>query len=97
MTASADHDAAIRAHILHGLADAAEQCEKKAGDYKAAGDAASADFMAHAAMRYRQAAVSTPGAWAIADQALIELAMAAGNPTTEACAARDTEEIPRVH
>lgn len=97
MNAMAERDREICSAILRNLANVAELCEQLADGYSTAGDQENGDYLFQAARRYRQAATAAPGAWAAADRLLTLRAAAAVDPETAACAARDTEEMPRVH
>lgn len=94
---SSDRDTEVKSSILRNLDSAARECERHAAGYSAAGDTDSAIDLHTAALRYRQIAARAMGNWADADQLAALRANAAADPETEACAVRDTEEIPRVH
>ena len=101
MSSISDRDAEIRSSILRNLTTVAVDCEALAAGYSADNLTDDAVYMHTAALRYRQLAARAIGNWADADQLTALTANAARDSAwdaeTAACAARDTEEIPRVH
>ncbi|HEY0935888.1 MAG TPA: hypothetical protein VGD91_19380 [Trebonia sp.] len=94
---TSERDAEVCASILRNLLDAARDCEQLAAGYSADGDSESAADTHVAALRYRQLAARAMGCWADADHLASLVANAAADPESEACAAQETQEIPRVH
>lgn len=97
MSATAYRDIDTTAGILRSLHQVANECDYLANGYRADGDPDAADDMDEAARRYRQLIAVAPTAWAGADQIDALCMPPAADAETEACAAQDTEEIPRVH
>lgn len=97
MAATTYRDIDTTTGILRSLHQVANKCDYLANAYRADGAPDAADDMAETARRYRQLIAVAPVAWAGADQIDALCTPAAMDTETAACAAQDTEEIPRVH
>lgn len=97
MSTTSQRDYEVKSSIVRNLDSAARECEQLAADCAAADDIESSVDLHMAALRYRQLAARAPGNWADADALAALTANAAADPDAEAYAARDTEEMPRVH
>lgn len=96
MSTSAYRDLDARDGILRSLHQCANECDYLANAYRADGAPDAADDLAETARRYRQLIAVAPVAWAGADQIDALCTPPAHDAETAACAAQDTEEIPRV-
>lgn len=92
-----DRDHEITASIQRSWQQVLELCEQLAAGYHAAGDAENGAYLDHTVLRYRQAIDGARREWGAADRRDALRELAAIDPETEAYAARDTEEMPRVH
>lgn len=97
MSAMSELDHEITSSIQRGWQQALELCEQLAAGYHAAGDIPNSQYYDQAVLRYRQAIDGARDAWAHADRLVVLRATVAMDPETEACSARDTEEMPRVN
>jgi uncharacterized protein YhaN len=96
MSTTSERDAEICSSILRNQLAAARECEQLAAGYSADADTESAIDMHTAALRYRQLAARAMGVWAEADALEALCANAAADAESEACAERETREMPRV-